>query len=107
MVCVLFAVSIAVFVIFFVIPGGDPALRLAGRNGRRGEHRPDPQEVGLRPALPGAVRRLIDHLFIKRDMISYQDQTEVLPTIERGIPRTLSLAVGAAISGRSSASGWA
>ncbi|MEO9174466.1 MAG: ABC transporter permease, partial [Gaiellales bacterium] len=40
---------------------------------------------------------MLDHLFIKRDMISYQDQTEVLPTIERGIPRTLSLAVGAAI----------
>ena len=28
---VLLAVSIAVFVIFNVIPGGDPALRLAGR----------------------------------------------------------------------------
>ena len=40
---------------------------------------------------------MIDHLFIKRDLITYQDQTPVMPTIERGIPRTLSLAIGAAI----------
>ena len=37
---------------------------------------------------------MMNHLFIKRDLISYQDQTPVMPTIERGIPRTLSLAIG-------------
>ena len=40
---------------------------------------------------------MMNRLFIKRDLISYQDQTPVIPTIERGIPRTLSLAIGAAI----------
>ena len=40
---------------------------------------------------------MLDHLVIKRDVISYQDQTPVIPTIQRGIPRTLSLAIGAAI----------
>ena len=39
---------------------------------------------------------MMNHLFIKRDLICYQDQTPVMPSIERGIPRTLSLAIGAA-----------
>ena len=40
---------------------------------------------------------MMDRLFVKRDLISYQDQTQVIPTIKRGIPHTLSLACGAAL----------
>ncbi|HEY6399148.1 MAG TPA: ABC transporter permease, partial [Solirubrobacteraceae bacterium] len=80
-----------------VIPGGDPALRLAGRHPT--------------PALIASIRHdwgfdkpvwvqygdMMDRLFIKHDLISYQDQTSVLPTIGRAIPVTLSLAFGAGL----------
>ena len=32
MVAVLFAVSLLVFIVFILIPGGDPAERMAGKN---------------------------------------------------------------------------
>lgn len=97
LVLVLFLLSVTVFVIFNVIPGGDPALRLAGRH-------PTPQLIA-------AIRRdwgfdkpfwvqyadMMDRLLIKHDLRSYQDQTAVLPSIGRAIPKTLSLAVGAAV----------
>jgi peptide/nickel transport system permease protein len=40
---------------------------------------------------------MMDRLLIKGDLISYQDQTKILPTIWRAIPKTLSLAIGAAV----------
>jgi peptide/nickel transport system permease protein len=94
---VLVAVSILVFVIFNVIPGGDPALRLAGRHPTQENIIQIRKTWGFDRPLWVQYGDMLDHLFVKRDMISYQDQTPVLPTIERGIPRTLSLAVGAAI----------
>ena len=50
MVAVLFAVCVLVFLIFIVIPSGDPAQRIAGKNADPGEHREHPQELGLRQA---------------------------------------------------------
>jgi peptide/nickel transport system permease protein len=94
---VLFAISVLVFVIFNVIPGGDPALRMAGRH-------PNPENVaqirkdwGFDKPLYVQYGEMMNHLFISRDLISYQDRTEVLPTIRRAIPKTLSLALGAAV----------
>jgi peptide/nickel transport system permease protein len=94
---VLFAISVLVFVIFNVIPGGDPALRLAGRHPTQENIRQIRKDWGFDRPLYDQYGDMMERLFIKRDLISYQDQTPVLPTIERGIPRTLSLAVGAAI----------
>jgi peptide/nickel transport system permease protein len=94
---VLFAISILVFVIFNVIPGGDPALRLAGRHPTQENIRQIRKDWGFDRPLYIQYGDMMERLFIKRDLISYQDQTPVLPTIERGIPRTLSLAIGAAI----------
>jgi peptide/nickel transport system permease protein len=94
---VLFAISVLVFVIFNVIPGGDPALRLAGRHPTQENIRQIRKDWGFDRPLYVQYGDMMERLFIKRDLISYQDQTPVLPTIERGIPRTLSLAVGAAI----------
>jgi peptide/nickel transport system permease protein len=97
LVLVLFLLSVIVFLIFNVIPGGDPALRLAGRH-------PTPENIaairhdwGFNRPLWVQYADMMNRLFIKHDLISYQDQTKVLPTIGRGIPRTLSLAVGAAV----------
>jgi peptide/nickel transport system permease protein len=97
LIVVLFAISILVFVIFNVIPGGDPALRLAGRHPTQENIRQIRKDWGFDKPLYDQYGDMMERLFIKRDLISYQDQTPVLPTIERGIPRTLSLAVGAAI----------
>lgn len=97
LVLVLFLLSVIVFVIFNVMPAGDPAVRMAGRH-------PSPElieqirkEWGLDRPLWVQYGEMMRHLFISRDMISYQDQTEVLPTIWRAMPKTLSLAFGAAV----------
>jgi peptide/nickel transport system permease protein len=97
MIGVLFAVSVLVFLIFNVIPGGDPALRLAGRRPTQENIVQIRQKWGFDRPYWVQYGDMLDQLFVKRDMISYQDQTPVLPTIQRGIPRTLSLAIGAAI----------
>jgi len=96
LVLVLFLLSIMVFVIFTVIPGGDPALRLAGRH-------PTPQLIaairhdwGFDKPFWVQYADMINRLLFSHDLKSYQDQTQVLPTIARAIPKTLSLAVGAA-----------
>jgi peptide/nickel transport system permease protein len=97
LVAVLFAISVLVFLLFNVIPGGDPALRLAGRHPTQQNIEQIRQDWGFDRPLPVQYADMINHLVIKRDIISYQDQTPVIPTIERGIPRTLSLGIGAAI----------
>jgi peptide/nickel transport system permease protein len=92
---VMFVISLLVFGIFNVIPGGDPALRLAGR-------RPTPTNIrqirkawGFDRPLWVQYADMMDRLIVRRDLISYQNQTAVLPAIVRGIPRTFSLALGA------------
>ncbi|HEY5430345.1 MAG TPA: ABC transporter permease [Solirubrobacteraceae bacterium] len=97
LVAVLVALSVIVFVIFNVIPGGDPALRLAGRH-------PTPQLIadirhdwGLDKPIWTQYLDMMDRLLIKHNLISYQNQTAVLPAIGRAIPKTLSLAIGAGV----------
>jgi peptide/nickel transport system permease protein len=97
LVAVLFAISVLVFLMFNVIPGGDPALRLAGRHPTQENIRQIRHDWGFDRPLPVQYVDMMKHLFVDRDLISYQDQTPVIPAIERGIPRTLSLAIGSAI----------
>ncbi len=97
LVAVLVAISVAVFVIFNVIPGGDPALRLAGRHPTQQNIRAIRHDWGFDRPLVVQYADMMQRLFVKRDLISYQDQTPVIPAIRRGIPRTLSLAVGAGL----------
>jgi peptide/nickel transport system permease protein len=92
---VLFAISVLVFVIFNVIPGGDPALRLAGRRPTQENIRQIRKTWGFDKPVPVQYLVMMRKLFTGHDFISYQNQTPVLPTIERGIPRTLSVAIGA------------
>ncbi|MGH2859582.1 MAG: ABC transporter permease [Solirubrobacteraceae bacterium] len=97
LVAVLFALSVIVFVIFNVIPGGDPALRMAGRH-------PTPQLIanirhtwGFDKPIWTQYLDMMDRLLIQHNLISYQNQTAVLPTIGRAIPKTLSLSIGAGV----------
>jgi peptide/nickel transport system permease protein len=97
LVLVLFALSVIVFLIFNVIPGGDPAVRLAGRHPTQENIDAIRRDWGFDRPLWVQYGDMMDRLFVKHDLISYQDQTKVLPTIGRGIPRTASLAIGAAV----------
>ncbi len=94
---VLFLLSVVVFLIFNVIPGGDPAVRLAGRHPTAANIAAIRHDWGFDRPLWVQYADMMDRVLIKHDLISYQDQTQVLPTIGRGIPRTASLAVGAAV----------
>ena len=93
---VMFVISVLVFLIFFHIPGVDPARQMAGKN-------PSPQtinairkEFGLNRSLPVQYGLMMNHLFISRDLISYSTRQEVIPEIVAATPVTLSLVFGAA-----------
>ena len=98
MLLVLWAISVLVFVIFFAIPGIDPARQMAGRN-------PTPEtiaairhEFALDRPLPVQYALVMKHLLITRDLQSYTNRgVEVVPEIARATPVTLSLIVGAAV----------
>jgi peptide/nickel transport system permease protein len=97
-VVVLWAISVLVFVIFFAIPGIDPARQMAGRN-------PTPEtiaairhEFGLDRSLPVQYVLVMKHLLITRDLQSYTNRgVEVVPEIARAAPVTFSLIIGAAL----------
>jgi peptide/nickel transport system permease protein len=107
MVLVLFVVSFFVFLIFIVIPGGDPAVRIAGRtandqnieNIRKTWGFDQPFYVqyvemmkkaanGLRPGCCEGQQS---------ELRSQTNQLNVVDQIRAGVPATFSLAIGAAI----------
>jgi peptide/nickel transport system permease protein len=106
MVAVLFAVSVLVFIIFILIPGGDPAARMAGKN-------PTPQNiVNIRKKwgfdkpfyvqyaemMKKAAVGLTPGTHGEYDVLSsFQNRQNVAHQIERGIPATFSLCIGAGI----------
>jgi peptide/nickel transport system permease protein len=96
MLIVMFAVSVLTFMIFNVLPGGDPALRMAGRN-------PDPSQLkriredwGFNEPVYVQYFKTMGQVF-SGDLISYSTQQNVWQELKGRIPRTFSLAIGAAI----------
>ena len=96
MVLVLFAISVMTFLIFQVIPNGDPAQRMAGRLAT--------------PETVAAIRRtwgfddpiwqqylITMKKIFTGEVISYTQQVNVLDQIKQDLPATLSLAIGAGI----------
>jgi peptide/nickel transport system permease protein len=96
MVAVLFACSILVFFIFNVIPGGDPAERLAGRNATPQLIANIREDWGFDRSLPVQYADMMEKIFTG-DLISYQNQENIIDRIREGIPITLSLSIGAAV----------
>jgi peptide/nickel transport system permease protein len=96
MLIVLFAISVLTFAIFNVIPGGDPAVRMAGRNANNAQIAAIRKDFGFDKPLPVQYVKLMGKLF-SGNLISYGTRSNVLDEIATGIPRTLSLAIGAAI----------
>lgn len=96
MLLVLFAVSVIVFLIFNVLPGGDPAVRMAGKIPTETQVEAIREEWGFDKPLYVQYATMMEKLFTG-DMVSYFTQLNVAEEIWRGLPRTLALAVGAAI----------
>ena len=96
MVFVLFAVSVLVFVIFNVIPNGDPAVRMAGKVPTETQIEAIREEWDFDEPLPQQYVTTMKKLFTG-ETVSYFTQLNVNEEIVKGIPRTLSLAIGAAL----------
>jgi peptide/nickel transport system permease protein len=93
---VLAVVSFITFAIFIVIPGGDPATRMAGKNAT------DENIANIRETWGFDEPFYVQYVTMLRktftgDLISYTTQQDVLDEIKRGLPATFSLAIGAAI----------
>jgi peptide/nickel transport system permease protein len=96
MIAVLFAISVIVFIIFNVIPGGDPAERIGGRNQTPALRKEITKDFGFDRPLPVQYADMMKQIFTGK-LISYQNQENVVTRIRQGIPITLSLAIGAAV----------
>lgn len=93
---VLFAVSILTFLIFFAIPNGDPALRLAGRTANAQTIATVRHDYGFDRPLWVQYGKVMKQIF-DGSIQSYTQHVTVFSQIERGLPATFSLAIGAAI----------
>jgi peptide/nickel transport system permease protein len=96
MVLVLVAVSFIVFLIFVVIPGGDPAQRIAGRTATQQNIENIKHRLALDKPFYVQYVRLMKSTF-NNSLVSYTNQQNVRSQIIQGIPATFSLAIGAGI----------
>jgi peptide/nickel transport system permease protein len=96
MVFVLFAISVLTFLIFNVIPNGDPAQRMAGRTPTEAEIQRIREEWGFDESLPVQYVTTMKKVFTG-DLVSYFTRLDVGEEIWKGLPRTFALAIGAAI----------
>jgi peptide/nickel transport system permease protein len=96
MVLVLFAVSLLTFLVFNVIPNGDPAVRMAGKAPTESDLRAIRASWGFDDPLPVQYVRTMENVFTG-EAVSYFTDLNVGEEIRRGLPRTLSLAIGAAL----------
>jgi len=96
MVFVMFAVSVLTFLIFNVIPNSDPAVRMAGRQAQQSTIEAIREEWGFNESLPQQYITTMKKVF-SGDLESQFTQLPVVDEIIKGLPRTLSLAIGAAL----------
>jgi peptide/nickel transport system permease protein len=96
MVIVLLAVSFIVYLVFFKIPGGDPAQRIAGRTATQPNIAAIKHKLSLDRPFYVQWYKLNEQLFTGK-LVSYTDQLSVTGQIWQGIPVTFSLSIGAGI----------
>lgn len=96
MVMVLFAVSVLTFLIFNVLPSGDPAVRMAGKQPTETQIEAIRQEWGFDQPVYVQYAKTMQNMF-SGNMISYFNQLNVVEEIWKGLPRTFALAIGAAL----------
>jgi peptide/nickel transport system permease protein len=96
MILVLLAVSFVTYLIFFKIPGGDPAIRIAGRTATQANIAAIRQKLGLDQNILVQWWDMMKQL-LSGQLISYYDGTNVVQQIKEGLPATFSLCIGAGI----------
>jgi peptide/nickel transport system permease protein len=96
MVLVLFAVSVLVFAIFVIVPSGDPAVRIAGKNANDQLIENIRETWGFDKPYYVQYWRMMDKTF-RGQLVSYTNQTNVRDQIKEGVPATFSLSIGAAL----------
>jgi peptide/nickel transport system permease protein len=96
MLLVLIAVSFIVYLIFIVIPGGDPAQRIAGKVATQANIHAIRHKLGLDQPFVVQWFDMLKLLFTAK-LVSYYDGTNVVHQIEQGLPATFSLCIGAGI----------
>ena len=93
---VLIAVSFITYLIFIKIPGGDPAVRIAGRTATDANIADIRQKLNLDDPFYYQYWGMMKSLFTA-NLVSYSSQLNVVDQIVSGIPATFSLCIGAAI----------
>jgi peptide/nickel transport system permease protein len=93
---VLTVVSFVVFAIFILIPGGDPAQRIAGRTATQQNIENIRHDWGFDQPFYVQYKDMMQKAFTN-NLVSYTNQTEVVSQIKQGMPATFSLAIGAGI----------
>jgi len=93
---VMFVVSFLTYLIFFTLPSGDPAVRMAGKNPRPEIIEAIREDFGFNEPFYVQYWNMIKQLFTG-ELISYDRREDVVERIIDGAPRTFALAIGAAI----------
>jgi peptide/nickel transport system permease protein len=96
MLFVMFAVSVLTFLIFNVIPNGDPAARMAGKNSTPAQIAAIRRDWGFDDPLYQQYVTTMKKVFTG-DLLSYANRENVVDRIKDGAPRTFVLAIGAGI----------
>src|SRR3954454_7936293 len=96
MIVVLLAVSFVTYLIFFKIPGGDVAGRIAGKQATPQNIADIRQKLGLDQNVFVQWWDMMKQL-LTGSLISYYDGTNVVQQIKEGMPETFSLCIGAGI----------
>jgi peptide/nickel transport system permease protein len=104
MVVLLFAVSLVTFVIFYVLPSTDPALRRAGARASPATVQAVRHNLGLDkpkvswPWRDSQIKRYYNDLVVHRTLgRSFQSNADVQDLIRQRLPATLQLGIGAAV----------
>jgi peptide/nickel transport system permease protein len=95
-VLVLIAVSFITYLIFVKIPGGDPAVRIAGRTATDANIADIREKLRLDDPFYAQYYGMMKSLFTG-SLTSYSSQLNVVEQIKNGIPATFSLCIGAGI----------
>lgn len=93
---VLVAISILTFLIFTTIPNGSPALRLAGRTASPADIAAVTKAYGFDRPIYVQYERTMKEVFTGQ-IQSYTQHVSVMSQIKRGLPATVSLAIGATV----------
>lgn len=91
---VLFVVSVLTFLIFFAIPNGNPALRLAGRTATPANVAAIERIYGFDKPIWVQYLRTMKQIFTGR-IVSYEQGVNVLSQLRADLPVTASLVLGA------------